>query len=96
MKLKSVYATWQDAVRDFSVAYNNRNIAGSVTLTNSATTTTVNTAGARADSYIFLMPTDANSAAETPHISAKAQGSFTITHANAVTTRTFDYLIINK
>lgn len=96
MQLRLVYPTWQEAVRQISIAFNKRNQGGSVTLTNSSTTTTVSHGEAKATSLVFLQATDANSAGESPYISTKSTGSFVITHANATTTRTFDYLIINK
>lgn len=85
-------------MRQIAAAFNSKDNAGSVTVTNSATTTAVSHAAVTANSYIFLFPTTSAAAGEaaTTYISAKAAGSFTITHANAITTRTFDYLIINK
>lgn len=70
------------------------NAVGTVTLTASTTTTTVTNLTSGADSKIFLFPTTANGSAELAaggcYISATAQGSFTITHANnAQTDRTF-------
>ena len=67
---------------------------GSVTLTTSTTTTTVTTAAMRAERMVILTPTDANAGAEVWHISDRSDGSFTITHANSGTTRTFDYIIL--
>jgi len=67
---------------------------GAVTLATSATTTTVNDRAMRAAREVFLQATNADAASEAAYISARADGSFTITHANAGTTRTFRYLII--
>lgn len=71
---------------------------GSVTLTASASSTTVNTSGLMVseNSTIILTPRSANAAAEqaagTLYVSTKANQSFTLTHANnAQTDRTFDY-----
>lgn len=100
MSLRTVYATWQEAVRNIAYEFNNRNQGGSVTLATGTTTTTVNHAAAKSTSLIVLFPTDANGAGEvgggTIYVSAKNSGSFVLTHANASTTRTFDYLIVNK
>ena len=96
MALRVNYPTWQEAVRNIVIHLFNINQGGNVTLTLSSATTTVNHSAAKANSLIFLFPTDANAAAETIHVSTKNTGSFVLTHANAGTTRTFDYLIINK
>lgn len=69
---------------------------GSATLTASTATTVVTEARVTDFSTIVLTPTTANAAAElgagTLYVSAKADGSFTLTHANnAQTDRTFDY-----
>lgn len=75
------------------------NAVGSVTLTVSVATTTVTTSNCAVGSTPILTPTTANAATEvgngTMYVSAVANGSFTITHANAATTgRTFLYAIV--
>lgn len=95
MKLQVAYPTWQSAVRQISLAVNNAFRVSTVTLTNSSTTTVVNDASCSTLSHISLTALDANAAAETPYISSRAQGTFTITHSNAVTTRAFSYSITN-
>lgn len=75
------------------------NAVGSVTLTDSATTTTVNTDNCASGSVPILVPTTANAAAEigngTLYISAVANKSFTLTHSNnSQTDRTFLYAIL--
>ncbi|MEW6645375.1 MAG: hypothetical protein AB1586_33100 [Pseudomonadota bacterium] len=75
------------------------NAAGSVTLAANATTTTVSAPNCAAGSAVFLMPTTADAAAEFKNgslfISAVANRSFTITHANnAQTDRTFFYVCL--
>ncbi len=70
------------------------NTVGTVTLALSTTTTTVTTAHMADDKVPILVPLDANAAAETWHISARSEGSFEITHANAGTTRQFAYVIV--
>jgi len=69
---------------------------GSVTLAANTATTVVSEARVTDFSTINLTPITANAAAELGaggmYVSAKAIGSFTITHANnAQTDRTFDY-----
>jgi len=62
------------------------NAVGTVTLTESDTTTTVVALNIGPDSKIFLMPTTANAAAEFAggdlYVSSVGQGTFTITHAS--------------
>jgi hypothetical protein len=74
------------------------NAVGTVTLTTSAATTVVSDNNCAAGSVPILVPTTANAAAEigngTMYISAVANKSFTITHANSATTgRTFLYAL---
>lgn len=74
------------------------NSVGTVTLTVSAATTTVTDSNCSSGSVPILVPTTANAAAEvgngTMYVSAVANGSFTITHANSATTdRTFKYAL---
>lgn len=73
-----------------------RNTTGIVTLTANATSTAVTHVNFGADSVPHLTPVTANAAAEvgagTLHVSARANGSFTLTHAdNVQTDRTFLY-----
>jgi len=70
---------------------------GAVTLTVSATTTVVTDARMSVDGNVLLMPTTANAAGAitTTYVSARDNGSFTLTHASAASTdRTFGYVII--
>jgi hypothetical protein len=81
------------------IAAGRSNAVGSVTLATGSATTTVTTANCAQGSTPILMPASANAAAEvgngTMHVSAVANGSFTITHANLATTgRTFLYAIL--
>lgn len=89
--------------RDVATVVNNilsgkQNNTGSVTLATSATTTTVTDYIVGSESVILFMPTNAAGAAELAaggmYVSARAKNTFTITHANAGTTRTFDYVVI--
>ena len=80
------------------IAAGRSNAVGSVTLRTSNATTTVADQNCSSGSVPILVPTTANAATEigngTMYISAVANGSFTITHANSATTaRTFLYAI---
>lgn len=74
------------------------NNTGTVTLAvGGATTTTINNERIGYDSVILLMPTSSNSAAYATnlYVSAKAQGSATLTHtANSTAGRSYDYIIV--
>jgi len=75
------------------------NATGTITLTINVTTTVVTNSCCAAGSTPILTPTTANAATElgngTMYVSAVANGSFTITHANAATTgRTFLYALL--
>jgi len=75
------------------------NAVGSVTLATSVATTIVTDKNCAAGSTPLFTPTTANAAAEmgngSMYVSAVANGSFTITHANSATAgRTFLYAIV--
>jgi hypothetical protein len=73
------------------------NAVGTVTLTPSAASTTVNDMNCAAGSAIHLMPTTANAAAAlaTTYFPTVSNGSFVIAHANNVQTdRVFRYAIV--
>ena len=70
------------------------NATATVTLTNSATTTTVTDYRVSGDSVILFMPTTSDAATENLWVSARSKNSFTITHASASTTRTYAYAVI--
>ena len=70
---------------------NNR---GEVTLALNQTTTTLTDIRIGPESQIGLMPLDANAAAETWWISGRTDGSATINHTSAATTRLFQYAIV--
>lgn len=71
------------------------NNSGIVTLTNGGTSTTLTDERLGYESCVFLSPTTANAAALSPYISAKANGSCTITHTSSANADlTFDYIII--
>jgi hypothetical protein len=87
-----------DRIRDFVInqlVRGRSNCTGTVTLTASASSTTVTNNYINANSKPMLCPTTANAAAAlaTTYISAVAAGSFTITHANnAQVDKTFYWL----
>tara|TARA_R110000744_G_scaffold96403_3_gene186307 strand:- start:4533 stop:4847 length:315 start_codon:yes stop_codon:yes gene_type:complete len=72
------------------------NSTGSVTLTTSSSTTVVADARVSGNSIILFMPLSSNSSAELSalYVSARSNGSFTITHNSSGTTRAFGYVII--
>jgi hypothetical protein len=74
------------------------NAVGTVTLTSGAASTVVMDKNCAVGSTPLLTPTTPNAASEvgngTMHVSAVANGSFTITHANSATTgRSFRYAL---
>jgi hypothetical protein len=74
------------------------NAVGTVTLLTSASSTVVSDPNCAAGTVPLLTPASANAATEvgngTMYVSAVANGSFTITHANSATTgRTFLYAL---
>jgi hypothetical protein len=81
------------------LAQGRSNAVGTVTLTASAATTVTTAVNCGAGSVVLLSPKTANAAAElgagTAYISAVANSSFTITHANnAQADRTFGYVCL--
>lgn len=73
------------------------NAVGTVTLTASATTTTVTSETCGDESVILLSPKTANAAAAlaTTYVSSVGNGTFTLTHANnSQTDRSFGYAAI--
>ena len=72
------------------------NSTGDVTLTASATTTTLTDARIGLNSKIFFMPTTANASTANAnlYVSARADGSATLTHvSSANTVQTFGYSV---
>ncbi len=70
-------------------------VVGAFTLTAGATSTTVSDNLFESQMVPVLVPTSANAAGAlaTTYVSARAKGSFTLTHANAATVdRTFLYI----
>jgi len=81
------------------LAQGRSNAAGSVTLAAGTTATTVAAINCAAGSQVFLFPRTAHAAAELAaggcYISAVANASFAITHANNTQTdRTFGYVCL--
>jgi hypothetical protein len=82
-----------------NLAQGRSNAVGAVTLNMGATTTTVTARNCGAGSVVLLSPLTAHAAAEigngTIYVSAVANGSFTLTHANnAQGDRTFGYVCL--
>jgi hypothetical protein len=71
------------------------NAAGSFTLAVGATSTPVKDTLATPGCWILISPTSANAAAAKAFVSAKASGTFTVTHAAAAAGSTFDYLLLH-
>ena len=69
------------------------NSTGSITLANSATTTTLSDDRIGGDSVILLMPTTSDASTVTIHVTGRQKGPATLNHASATTTRSFDYVI---
>ncbi len=67
---------------------------GSGTLAGS-TSTVVNDAAAAAGSTVIVQATSSAFTSLGVYVSAKASGSFTLTHASAAGTETFDYIVVN-
>ena len=74
------------------------NCVGSVTLTNSATQTTVTDFRVGPESVILFMPTTSFGASELASggmfVGARTKNSFTIDHPTGTTTRSFDYVVV--
>ena len=73
------------------------NSTGNITLTASATTTTLTDRRIGANSIILFMPTTANgnTAKTNLYVSARADGSATLTHASSSNNdQTFGYIVI--
>jgi len=86
------------SLRDTAEIVNNcvdgkMNVTGEVTLTNSATSTVVTDIRVGAESLIVFMPITADAATELAaggmYVSSQGKQTYTITHANDTTTRTF-------
>lgn len=73
------------------------NVTGEVTLTNSATSTVVTDVRVGAESLIVFMPITAGAATELAaggmYVSSQGKQTFTVTHANNSTTRTFRFAV---
>ena len=73
------------------------NAIGTVTLTASSATTTLTDIRVGPDTVILFMPTTANAAGALSglYVSARTEGSATLTHANnAQSDKTFDYALL--
>ncbi len=68
-------------------------VVKAITLTLASATTTVIDEKMGEDRSILLTPTNSAAASENYYLQTKSNGSFVLGHANAGTTRTFDYII---
>jgi hypothetical protein len=92
----------EDHRRQIAIVVNNSldgklNSTGSITLTASSATSTLNDRRLGADSVITFMPTTSNASAglSSLYVSAQGKQTATLTHANnAQTDRTYKYIII--
>lgn len=86
---------WARSIAALLKAAKYREIAtGSFTLTNGATSKTVADTNVLTGSFVWFTPTSATARVLPLHLSAKSQGvSFTVTHAAAAGTETYDYCI---
>ncbi len=87
-----------DEPRTISTVVNNildgkLNSTGAITLTNSSATTTLSDDRIGEDSVILFMPITSNASTTTIHVTARQKGQATLNHANATTTRSFEYVI---
>ena len=71
------------------------NAVGSVTLTNTPTTTTLTDPRIGTNTVITFMPQTSGAALEMLglHVTARGKGTATLTHSNAETTRTYAYML---
>jgi hypothetical protein len=70
------------------------NATGAVTLSATATTTTLNDKRIGVNSVVVFMPTTANAASESPYVTGRGDGTCTINHAStADTDKTFNYAV---
>jgi hypothetical protein len=69
------------------------NSTGSITLTNSSATTTLSDDRIGEDSVILFMPTTSDASSTNIYVTARQKGQATLNHANATTTRSYEYVI---
>ena len=69
------------------------NSTGNITLTNSSATTTLYDARIGDDSVILFMPTTSDASSTNIYVTARQKGQATLNHANATTTRSYEYVI---
>lgn len=101
-KIWTVVQNIKSHIVDIALAINQlidgkRNSSGTFTLTASATSTTVTNERCSTDSKVLFSPRTSNAAGAvaTTYVTV-ANGSFTVTHANAATVdRTFSYDIVS-
>ncbi len=83
----------QELIRKFQSGWHREWAGGKVTLA-AGTTTTLADTNLLPTSYVTFTPTNAAARAlGIPAVTAKAMRSFTLTHANAAGSETYDYVI---
>jgi len=71
------------------------NVGGSVTLTDSSATTTLNDRKIGIDSIILLQPTTTLAKDEgIPYVTGKGDGTCVLNHASNTNARTYDYVVL--
>lgn len=96
MNVPGLSGTLRDAIQAIrELAVGASNATGSGALTAGATTTTVADQNAAPGCTVLLTSTSAGARAARMWVSAKARGSFAITHDAAAAGSTFDYLILH-
>lgn len=97
-KLSPVGATPRDTAEIVNNCVDGKmNVTGEVTLTNSATSTVVTDIRVGANSLIVFQPITADAATELAaggmYVSSQGKQTFTVTHANDTTVRTFRFAV---
>lgn len=93
------YGETAEMIREIATALNlvlqgRINATGAFTVGAAATSTVVSDPNAYAASVPLLMPANATAAAMTPYVSARAEGSFTLTHAAPGASADFLYALL--
>lgn len=93
------YGETQELLREIATALNlalqgRINSTGSFTASNGTTSTQVDDVNAYEMSTPLLIPTNAAAAGITPYVSARAKGSFTLTHTDPGSDATFLYVLL--
>lgn len=93
------YGPTEEMVREIATTLNlvlqgRINCTGSITVANGTTSTVVPDVCAYESSVPLLIATNSAAAAISPYVSARAAGSFTLTHADPGASATFLYVLL--